>query len=69
MNSLGNLSFRLTPLQWSAVTVHSVSVDAPTYTVITVLVHDFARGSVPILNNLYLQRMIVLVKNDLHYMI
>ena len=39
------------------------------YTVISVLISDFARGSVPILNNIYLQRMIVLVKNDLHYMI
>ena len=39
------------------------------YTVISVLISDFARGSVPILNNVYLQRMIVLVKNDLHYMI
>ena len=39
------------------------------YTVISVLISDFARGSVPIPNNVYLQRMIVLVKNDLHYMI
>ena len=39
------------------------------YTVISVLISDFARGSVRILNNVYLQRMIVLVKNDLHYMI
>ena len=39
------------------------------YTVISVLVSDFARGSVPILNSVYLERMIVLVKYDLHYMI
>ena len=39
------------------------------YTVISVLINDFARESVPILNKVYLQRMIVLVKNDLHYMI
>ena len=69
MNSLGKLSFRLTPLELSACTVHSVSVDAPMYTVISVLVSDFARGSARILNSVYLQRMIVLVKNDLHYMI
>ena len=39
------------------------------YTVLSVLIRDFARSSVPILNSVYLERMIVLVKYDLHYMI
>ena len=39
------------------------------YTVLSVLVSDFVRGSVPILNSVYLERKIVLVEYDLHYMI
>ena len=50
------LSSWLIPLELSAVTVHSVRVsrDAPMYTVLSVLVSDFVRGSVPILNSIYI---------------
>ena len=39
------------------------------YTVLSVLVSDVVRGSVSVLNSVYLERKIVLVEYDLHYMI